>query len=212
MDNTLYNLKGGSFKNSLLNKKIKTNAAIFLSNELKISQQKASNLIKKIIQRRGENISIALEKMFGIDRSRYFNIVWDVSPDKFIIKNNNSIKNLLDEIASSYNFILVSDSPSVWIKNVLQYLEIHDIFKGKIYNGEGDERKIFYNIFEKIVKDLEVPPKDCMVIGDQEGTDIIPAKKLEIKTVIVGKNNHSDFADFQINDIFKLKNILNKAW
>jgi FMN phosphatase YigB (HAD superfamily) len=47
-------------------------------------------------------------------------------------------------------------------------------------------------------------------VGDQENTDIIPAKKLGINTIYINKNTKSEFADVNLVDINNLeKEIIN---
>jgi len=207
LDNTLYQLKGGTFNESLLNKKIQANAVKFISKKLNIPRKKAKTLLEKIIQKRGENISIALEKMFNIDRHEYFNTVWNIKADKYIIKGDD-LNSMFSDIRQKFDFVLVSDAPLIWIKSVLKSLKILEVFKEKIYSGEGDNRKIFYNTFDNILHIYNKKPKDCIAIGDQEDTDIIPAKKLGITTILINKNQKSSFADFIIKDIRELPKII----
>jgi len=94
------------------------------------------------------------------------------------------------------------------VENVLEELGVKDLFQGKTFTGDGDIRKVFGNAFEKIVEKFSLDPSDCISVGDQESTDILPAKKLGIKTVIVGKR--SDAADFEIKEIAEIENVLLK--
>jgi len=64
-------------------------------------------------------------------------------------------------------------------------------------------------MFEKAIAKFNIDPEKSWMIGDKE-RDLIPAKKLGIKTVLVGGVN-SGFADFEVSDLAEAKNtIINK--
>ncbi len=44
----------------------------------------------------------------------------------------------------------------------------------------------------------------CISVGDQEETDIIPAKLLGMKTIFIGEKK-SNISDYTIRDIFELE-------
>ena len=54
-------------------------------------------------------------------------------------------------------------------------------------------------MFEKAIAKYKIDPEISWMIGDKE-RDLIPAKKLGIKTVLVG-NGSSDFADNQVKNL-----------
>lgn len=204
LDGTLYNFKEGSFKKSGLNKTILRNAENYIMNKLYKTKKEASLIIKKILKKYGENISIGLEKEFGINRFDYFNTVWNIDAKKFI-KFDPSVRETILKLSVRYDYLLISDAPMIWIKNVLKELGIAAIFNNKIISGEGDQRKIFGNIFQMILKNYKIKPENCVVIGDQEETDIIPAKKLGIRTIFVSQKKISRYAD---NNIRKFEEVV----
>lgn len=207
MDGTLYNFKEGSFKKSGLQKRVLENAKKYIMKNLDKSEKEAELLIKEITKEYREDISIALEKKFGLDRHNYFNEVWNI-PAKNYIQKNFLLRKELVKFKNNFNFVLLSDAPKIWIDRVLKELRIEDIFEGAIFSGEGDVRKGFGNAFGKIIKIFKAEPEDCIVFGDQEETEIIPAKKLGIKTVFVNQREKSSFADYNIRDIMGIRRVL----
>jgi putative hydrolase of the HAD superfamily len=207
MDGTLYNFVEGSFKNSGLQKIILINALKYIMKKLRKTNVEARQILKEINKEFGEDISIALEKKYNLDRFKYFNEVWDI-PDKKYIKPNPGLRKLLIDLKRKYDFAVVSDAPMIWISRVLQELKIDDIFKNRIFSGETDTRKEFGNYFPKIIQHYKVKPSNCFVVGDQEKTDILPANKMGMKTIYVNTVNRSKIADFNINNILQIKKIL----
>lgn len=113
------------------------------------------------------------------------------------------------KIKNDFDLALISDAPRVWINRVLKELGIENIFKDKIFSGEGNTRKEFNNAFEKVIKILNIKPECCIVFGDQEKTDIIPAKKLGMKTVLVSREKKPTEADYSIRNILEIERLLN---
>ena len=211
LDGTLYEFEGGSFRNSNLSKKVLENALCYIQEKLNKNHAGAQEILMKIREKHGEEISIALEKEYGLDRYDYFKNVWNI-PSKGYIKKKSGLKSLLFKLKEKFILTLVTDSPAVWANHVLEELEVKDIFGDNIFTGEGDERKGLNNAFERIYRKYGVKPENCIIVGDQEHTDIIPAKKEGITTVFVNQET-SKFADYNIGDILelgKIKDDLNK--
>ena len=208
MDGTLYKFKGDSFRNSGLYGVVIENTVSYICNKLGKTKLEAQEVLDAILKKYGNSISIGLENEFKIDRYDYFNSVWNINAKKYV-KFDSTISAFLLELQKNFDLVLLSDAPVIWISRVLDYLGIMEIFKNNIFSGEGDARKEFGNAFEKICKTMNIKVNRCIVIGDQEETDIIPAKKIGMKAVFIGKSKNS-IADYTINNIHELKKLVNK--
>lgn len=207
LDGTLYKMKGGSFHESVLKRYILENAVAFIALRLKKKKSEASEILNNIIKKYGESISIGLEKEFGLDRYDYFKAAWDVPANLVIYRERNLRKNLL-ALNKSYRLVLISDAPLVWSKNVLVELNIYDIFKDNIFSGESNVRKGFKTAFPNVIKLLKLKAAECLSVGDQEHSDILPAKELGIKTVFISQTKVSVLADYNIKTIKELTDLL----
>lgn len=208
MDGTLYKFKGGSFRNSGLYDVVIRNTLIYISNKLKKTKSESQEILNSVLEKYGDSISIGLEKEFEVNRHDYFNSVWNIDEEKYV-ELDPIISPLLTELQKNFNLVLLSDAPMIWINKVLDHIGIREIFKDNIFSGEDDVRKEFGNAFEEAVKVMDVKVSDCVVVGDQEETDIIPAKKMGMKTIFVG-NDKNSVADYTIRNIYELKNLFNK--
>lgn len=209
MDGTLYSFKEGSFGDSSFRKKVLSNVKEFIKNRLRKTDEEADSLLREIEKEYGESISIALENKFNINRYDFFNTVWDIPAEQYI-QQSHELKILMVKLREKYDFLLVSDSPRVWINHVLRELSINDLFeKDNVYSGEGDLRKSFNNIFQAILKKYQIDPENCISIGDQEETDIVPAKNLGMKTVFVSSGGiKSLVADYSLCSILEVEKVL----
>lgn len=207
LDGTIYKFKGGSFRKSELRKKVLQRAKKFISKKTGFKKERLETLLDNIEKEFGENISLALEKKFGINRQDYFNFVWNIKPRKYIRKKTKLAKTI-ESLKRHYEIALLSDAPQIWINRVLKELKLENIFfQENIFSGEGNNRKNLNNAFEPLFKIFKVKPNQVIVFGDQEKTDIIPAKKAGAKTVFVN-NFRSPHADFSIKSISKTRNVI----
>jgi len=207
LDGTLYQFEGGSIKKSGLYRAILCNTEKYIVERLNKSESEAKTILEDIIKKYNNSFSIALEEKYGLDRYKYFNTVWDL-PAKDFISPNPALRKTLVRLKKDFELVVLSDAPKIWINKILKELKIDDLFKN-IFSGEGDVRKEFNNAFENIVKKLKVKPENCIVFGDQEKTDIIPASNIGIKTVFVNRYKKSDKADYNISNILDLDRVIN---
>ena len=203
LDGTLYQLDSGSFQKSSLRRQILKNAETYIAMKLSKNQPDARCILNDIQKQYGEQISIGLEKDFGINRYDYFNTVWNISARR-IVKKAPYLKKTLLTLKKTYMLALVSDAPLVWINNVLEELGIQNLFRDNIFSGEGSYRKGLNNAFPNIVQILKIKPSNCVVIGDQEHTDIIPAKELGMRAILINNTKKSRIADATIKSIREL--------
>lgn len=207
LDGTVYQFKGGSFKKSGIYKRILKNTKKYIAKTLNKGKNETEMIVKNILEEYGNSISIGLEKEFGINRYDYFNSVWDI-PAKQYVKKSPSLRGLFYSVKKNFDMFLVSDAPRIWVDKVLKELNIDDIFDGKIFSGEGNTRKEFFNAFDSIKKEMNVKAIECIVVGDQEETDIVPAKEGGMRTIFINKKLKSSIADYTIQNILEIEKAL----
>ena len=204
LDGTIYPLSQ-PWAQSPLGKAIRENSIAFLSNQLKIPQKKANEAYETVNQKYQGEISIGIEKKYGISRHAFFEKVWNIEPKQFLPPNAN-LQNLFKAIPNKK--IILTAAPLIWAERVLAFYQLQDAFSS-VYTGEPDIRKPNAQAFGQIISNENVSAKALISIGDQIETDIIPAKKLGMKTVLVGKPNPmADYCISRIEEIEKVVQIL----
>lgn len=198
MDGTLYQFPNGTtFSHSPLGKAVKENTTLFIAKEFKLRDDEARQKYSELQTRYDGEMSLGLEQEFGIDRMRFFEETWDIDPENIIIPEQN----LKDELAQlSIRCALLTSAPRVWVTRVLWYIDIVNRFDDLLFTGEPDIRKPNPKVFRAIAKILELDAGQIVSIGDQEYSDIIPAKEVGMRTVRIGKDVQSD-ADFIAPDV-----------
>lgn len=175
MDGTLYQHDGenGTFKNSTLYKKVIENSIEFVINKENCGFETASKLVQQALVTDTIGVSNFMAKRYGITRADFFDIVWNMDPEK-IIKNPEIQVQTVNEIAKrGKRLFLLTGAPRVWMENVLKFLDLGEVFERK-FNGEMFGKKD--EIFESLAKEFN--PNTIISIGDQFETDLKPARAL----------------------------------
>jgi putative hydrolase of the HAD superfamily len=109
---------------------------------------------------------------------------------------------------------VVSDAPSreAWLR--LSYIGLHHIFDAAITLDDSNEYKPSPVPFKLILGKLNVSPAEALMVGDWAERDVVGAKKVGMKTVFARYgdtfNTQIHGADYEINDISELIDIVNK--
>lgn len=198
MDGTLYQFPdGATFGNSPLGKMVIQNTTSFIGNEFELSDDEAQARYAELSRRYSGEMSLGLEQEFGIDRMRFFNETWNIDPENIIVPEPGLGDNLR---GLDVRCTLLTAAPRVWAQRALGYIGIKDLFENRIFTGEPDIRKPNPEIFRRVANQIGVTASRIVSIGDQEFSDIAPAREIGMKTVRIGDNVESD-ADFVARDI-----------
>lgn len=186
MDGTLYQLDGpdGKFIGSTLEQTVLANTRVFIRQKEKDITERAIDELMQVGLSDVIGISSVLAKRYGISRQTYFDTVWDIDP-KNIVKKYEDACEVVDRLfMMEKKLILLTAAPKRWQKNVFDFLNLEKKFM-RIYTGEhfNAKKEIFGNLIEEFAADA------LLSIGDQEHTDIIPAKQFGMKTWLVHKSN-----------------------
>lgn len=209
LDGTLYNFdgkEGGVFHSSNFYKDLRENMIAFIASRKDLDPLSAAEELGRLHKKYNGEISIGVQKEYGISTFEYFAETWSLDPDKYILKDEG-IFSLLEKHKGS--IALLTAAPSAWANLAIDHLGIKDLLEGRIYTGESLLRKPNPLIFQKIVDDSGLAPEQFISVGDQEYSDIIPAKSLGMKAVLIGRLEDS-VADFQANNIYDAIDILRK--
>ncbi len=206
LDGTLYqfNIGDKTFMTSLQHDVLRKNTHDFIMQRRSLTQDQTESEYQRIKDKYQGEMSIGVEAEYGIDRYEFFNNVWNMKPELYIQKNTQ-LSEIMKDLKG--NIALLTSAPRIWAINVLKYLEIEDIFEGNIYTGEPNERKPNPIVFQKIADDFDISPENIFSIGDQEHTDILPAKKIGMKTIHISASKNTT-ADYQAKDIVEVIKIL----
>lgn len=186
LDGTLYSFKGSAnktFTSSLFYTDLRIKIADYITLRLGVGKDEAWQSIQDIDKKYIGELSTGFEKDFGIDRYEYYAQTWGGMDAERYVEPNQKLRESMEVFAG--NALLLTAAPRVWADKVLQMLDLRDVFGESIITGEPDIRKPSEKVFETAKNILGVDYADITSVGDQNFSDIVPAKKLGMKTIII---------------------------
>ncbi len=200
LDGTLYSFDNSSsvnFTSSKFYDNIKRKVYVFLSKKLGIDGEKAKRLYEEIKKEFNGEVSLGLEDKLKIDRYEFFRKTWNLDPSQFI--EQKDMLPLIKSLKGTPAFL--TSAPRVWASRVLKYLNLNE-YQDRLFTGEPNLRKPNPLVFKQICDSLGFSPLESISVGDQVSTDIIPAKSLGMKTILV--RSSSSEADVCIESLAQI--------
>jgi HAD superfamily hydrolase (TIGR01549 family) len=191
LDGTFYRLRSpdGTFEKSDLWKAIGVNARHFLRRRTNLRARAVDEFIQG--SGKGKGLSVAAERQLGISRAEWFNNVWDLDPRAFVIPTSS---NLVADLAPfDGRSVIVTSGPRIWARRVLELLSVSHLFnEDQLITGEPDLRKPDPQIFLHGAKLLDRKPEEVVSVGDSYASDILPAKSVGMRTVLIGDDSRAE--------------------
>jgi putative hydrolase of the HAD superfamily len=186
LDGTLYSFAGpkhATFTESSFYTNLKERILVYIATTLQVDRARSEEIFTHVNKEFNGELSIGFEKAYGIDRYAFYEATWNCLPGDYITVDPRLAVALAPFRGHA---LLLTAAPHVWASKVLQHLEIADIFGENIITGEPDIRKPDPAVFHLAAKQLNVHPKHIVSIGDQNYSDILPAKSLGMTTILIG--------------------------
>ncbi len=202
LDGTLYSFDDRNeshFPSSRFGQQIQANCRKFFQDRFGLNELEAQACYLDFNERYQGEVSLGLERERGVPRSEYFAVTWNLQPQDFLVANQE-LKQTLSLLSVKTG--ILSAAPRIWVDRVLQFLAINQFFAEAIFTGDPDIRKPDPRSFQQLVDFWQLAPQKIVSIGDQEKTDILPAKSLGMLTVRIGRDLETK-ADFQAGDVIQ---------
>lgn len=215
LDNTLYDFsKAWKISNKLVFEYLEYDKLTTYEEFFKLYKSVNNKLVKevlkgnlKIIELRNKRLMLTLEQ-FGLnltveDCNFYYEkqfeyILESIAPDEEV-----NLK--LRQLQEKYNMIVLTNGKSYEQRMKLKKLGLDNIFKLYI-SGETHISKPKDKAFINALESEGLLVDETMMIGDSLHHDILPAKKLGLKTCLVEKKWHFD-DELQAYSGYKVRNI-----
>jgi len=200
MDGTLYAFDENhesQFTSSQFGKQIRANCIRFFEARFSLSVDEAEVMYQDLNDRYNGQVSLAVEKEFGIGRGEYFAFTWDLTAEEFITSNELLVPALQNLTTLSG---VLTAAPKVWAERALTFMQIRQLFGEAVFTGDPDIRKPNPEAFLQLANFWSIAPEKILAIGDQEASDILPAKSLGMMTLRIAKQAQTE-ADFIAPDI-----------
>ncbi len=182
-----------------------------------ISHNEAKKLFKgatdilKITENHVTKVRVAAE--FGLSRSRVHEEAFcKVRPSDYL-KNDKQLDLIMSRLAQKYELGIISNLKKSHMILVFDALGLSQTsFNFFVTEDIVQEIKPASEPFLKAIELAQCSAEECLYIGNSPTKDMLPAKKVGMKTILVAENPSNDDlenADDTINDIKSIEGLLN---
>ncbi|MBD3244614.1 MAG: HAD hydrolase-like protein [Candidatus Moranbacteria bacterium] len=178
-----------------------------LAKELKTTRQKAKRDFEKNYKIIGSGTETV--RFMGVKEPEKLSAkVPDLAKQHLYITKDPQLVNIIRYLKEKYKLFLITASgkKSSNLKLKALGLSPESDFDYKIFGDEKKSGKTKGLSFSKMVKMTKLKPIEHVYVGDREVTDVVPAKRAGMQTVIVW--NKSDKADLALKTIYELDQYL----
>lgn len=171
-----------------------------------VSLKKAKEIYTETYKKAKSNTKTFIELDIGGERGIQ-ELLSNMDYNKFLRKDGKLIR--MFNGLKGYTHIIISNNTKIGVNNILNALCVpKETFEAIITSEDVKNPKPHTEPLEKMLELTGAKPEDCVYIGDRDETDIIPAKQLGMKTILVwGK---SEIADISLPSVYEVVKVLKK--
>lgn len=187
----VFDLEGTLFSSSKLGKRHMTQVLNIVSRRLDIAKKES---LKQLVSKRKELSAklgyapplTTVVEAFGISRQDFFETISRVDPRPYI-KVDTKLTRMLKRLRRiGLKLALLTNVSSPYTLRVLEALGIEtSMFDYLITGSDMKEIKPDLSPFLSVMKSLNLPSKQILMVGDRVAVDLAPAKKLGMRTALV---------------------------
>jgi HAD superfamily hydrolase (TIGR01549 family) len=185
-----------------------------LAMDRKISLPEAKELLKNTEKQLKEKLThvtkVSTMEALGYTRRQVHDAFCKVNPNDYLSKNPE-LSAFLVKLSERFRLGLITNFRKSHVKNILDVLGINmSVFEIIVSEDNIREIKPHKEPFLKAVQLAGVAPEECVYVADCLTKDIIPAKSIGMKTIIVSEAEIADSTDVAISDVLELETALRK--
>jgi HAD superfamily hydrolase (TIGR01549 family) len=140
----------------------------------------------------------------GVSRQGFWDTLASVDPAGHV-RPDDSLQLLLRRLCQWHQLAVLTNSPRSAASRVLATLGIDGYFSAVIGADDVPAPKPAAEAFLAAARALAVDPRQCVMIGNTAEKDIVPARALGMRTVLLGgSDSRADFRIAELADIERL--------
>ena len=167
--------------------------------------------VDKRVEHMLKQLEIELSDDVKLSIVEEFTRAFTVDPPSF----KEDVKEVLERLGDYYVMGIISDTgvtPGTIIREHLERTGILQFFSSTVFSDEVGFCKPDPRVFEKALRELKVRPEEAVHVGDLLRTDVVGAKNVGMKAVLVSNESdvrHVDCApDYVISRLSELFDVL----
>jgi len=174
--------------------------------DFSVAQQAFDLLVKIHQQDNNGNVGTRAAIKLGLTRQEFLDALSSSDPALFVSENER-LSDALAELAKKHVLVAFSNAPKSAAEKMLKALRIDNNFS-KVYGADDFEKsKPNPDAFRKIADENGYSYAQTICIGDSIPKEILPAKLIGAKTILVSVKHHAEtaLADRTINNITDIR-------
>ncbi|NIV12239.1 MAG: pyrimidine 5'-nucleotidase [Aliifodinibius sp.] len=202
LDGTLYPNDNGMWD------AIASRMELFMRDFLNLPNEKIPSLREEYYRTYGTTLRGLIEN-YSFDKYEYLKFVHDIPLEKYL-KPDIQLRTVLNTIPIKK--WIFTNSDRAHSERVLGILGIQDLFEEIIdVTAMSFRNKPDPLVYQTAINLAGDPmPYECIFIEDS-AKNLIPARDIGMRTVLIGKNSNGDVAEKTIPDIYSIKKLLKHA-
>lgn len=114
----------------------------------------------------------------------------------------------LQKLRQTHQLVLISNTDCFSLNQVLEKFQLRPFFHHLFTSYELGSIKTDKIFLKTVLSQLNLPPEDCLLVGDSLQSDIIPAKRLGMEAVLIDRKDSREFHP-KIKSLEELESLLN---
>ena len=149
----------------------------------------------------GEEFSIKIDERQMEELIGLWNKNW------MLAKPYLETKETLESLQKRYDLILVSNTNSLGINNVLDKFDLGKYFKRTFLSCDLGLIKTDSKFFEKVLSKLKLQPQEVVMVGDSVQSDMKAAKDAGIKGILIDRRNSREY-EYRITNLKQITEVI----
>ena len=129
------------------------------------------------------------------DQEKMDQLVGMWNKNKFFAKPFPDTKNVLELLKQHYKLYLVSNTDCFSVKEVAEKYELTQYFESMFLSYEVGKLKGDPTFYPEILKQLKLKPEEVIVIGDSLQSDMEPAEKAGMRSILVDRRMRREYKE-----------------
>jgi HAD superfamily hydrolase (TIGR01549 family) len=124
-----------------------------------------------------------------------------------LAKPYGEVIEVLDRLKGKYQLVLVANTNKFSVEKVIEKFSLDKYFDKIFLSYQLGMTKNVAGFFDKVIEELNLEAKDCVMVGDSIQSDILPAKSFGMQAVLVDRKGKREY-DIKIKNLNELEGVL----
>ncbi len=154
-------------------------------------------------------IAVCKEFNLEVDEEKIGQLVGIWNKSWMLAQPYDETVSALKKLKEKYQLILVSNTDNFSIEHVMNKFNLSELFDNIFLSYNLGLIKTDERFFKQVLSEITLGVDDCVIVGDSLQSDVIAAKKVGIKAVLIDRRNSREFHP-KIKTLMELEPILIK--